>query len=74
MNEYSRLSYDDHLVALTPESSLTLFLTIHPNHSSFLADLPNYIQCPHKLEVRKSLLVSHHLPVYEQDSIKERCL
>ena len=41
-----------------------LSLAIHPNHPSFFAGLLDCIQCLHKADICKSLLVSLHWRIY----------
>ena len=52
--------YHHHHNVLTGQILLTLSLTIHPYQPSLLASLLVYIQCPHKADECKFLLVEHH--------------
>ena len=45
--------------------------TIHPYHPSRLAGLLDCIQCPHKADLSKSLLLAIYWHVDELESIRE---
>ena len=51
-----------------------LRIAIRPKWPSILAGPLDWIQCPHRADICKSLLIVQHLQVHMQESIKECCL
>ena len=51
-----------------------LFLSIGPYHPSLLASLPNYILCPYRAVIDRSLLVGQHWHDHLKKSIEEHHL